>query len=191
MRGGPRMTCQVTDVDTTTNLRTLSGRAVPYNAWADRGWFLLSMAEGCFDKSIKEAARALPLMLFHDYESFPVGQANKWESRADGLWGEWSLDEDPRAQQAARQARDGYLTGLSVGWEPILNEWETTDLDEWNLDDRTTLDRCTLKEGRLVETSLTPAPNFVDATVAMVAHHRPPERRSLDEWKAWRDSLTR
>lgn len=184
------MTCQVTDVDTSSNLKTISGRAVPYSAWADRGWFLLSMAQGCFDKSIKEAATALPLMLFHDYESFPIAKASKWRSDADGLWGEWDLDEDPRAQRAAQQARDGYLTGLSVGWEPILNEWEVSDPEEWSLDDRTTLDRCTLKEGRLVEVSLTPVPNFVDATVAMVAHRREPQRRSLDEWKAWRDSLT-
>jgi len=194
VRGGPAMTCQVTDVDTTSSLRTMVGRAVPYNAWASRGWFLLSMAQGCFDKSTKEAAASLPLLLFHDFESFPIGTASKWDSRPDGLWGEWALDDSAEAQRAARLAQQGVLTGLSVGWQPILQDWEVSDLKEWTLDDVETLDRCTLREGRLVETSLTPVPNFVDATVSHVAHRERQAARSdtphLDRWRAWRDSLS-
>jgi HK97 family phage prohead protease len=191
VRGGPRMTCQVSDLDATANLRTLKGRAVPYDTWAVRGWFLLAMAQGCFDKSIKESAASLPLLLFHDWESFPIGTASKWESRADGLWGEWALEDDPRAQRAAQLAQKGVLTGLSVGWQPILQEWQISDLDEWTLDDAATLDRCTLKEGRLAETSLLPIPQFVDAQVSHVAAARRPasDTPHLDRWKAWRATL--
>lgn len=190
VRGGPRVTCQVTEVESTDNLRTLHGRAVPYDSWTVRGWYQLRMAQGCFDKSIKEAARELPLLLFHDYESFPIGKATNWDSRVDGLWGTWSLDDDPRAQRAARLARDGVLTGLSIGWQPLLQEWEISDLEEWSLDDASTLDRCTLKEGRLAETSLLSTPQFVEAVVASVAAPPPrPPRLQLDRWKSWRDSL--
>lgn len=190
VRGGPRMTAQVTDVDASDNLRTIIGRAVPFDTWALRGWFQLSFARTCFDKSIKESAKALPLLLFHDYESFPVGRATKWESRADGLWGEWALDDAPEAQRAARLAREGVLTGLSIGWQPLLQEWQVTDLEEWNADDADTLDRCTVKEARLIECSLTPTPNFADAYVTQVAHRDRPVRSSLAEWKRWRASLT-
>jgi HK97 family phage prohead protease len=193
VRGGPAMTCQVTDIDTTSNLRTLVGRAAPYGAWTFRGWFQLSLAQGCFDKSIKEAAASLPLLLFHDFESFPIGTASKWDSRADGLWGEWALNDSAEAQRAGRLAQQGVLTGLSVGWSPVLQDWEISDLEEWDFSDIDTLDRCTLREGRLVETSLTPVPAYVDATVSHVAHR---ERRGrsdtphLDRWRTWRDSLS-
>lgn len=192
VRGGPPMTCQATDLDVTDNLKTLAGRAVPYGAWASRGWFLLSMANGCFDKSIKESAQSLPLLAFHNMESHPIGAATKWTSKPDGLWGEWSLDDAPEAQRIARLAQQGILTGLSVGWSPILQDWEISDLDEWTLDDINTLDRCTLKEGRLVETSVTPVPNFVEAHVSHVAQPRPdtPGRPHLNRWKAWRDNLS-
>lgn len=192
VHGGPRMSCQITDVDSNANLTTMTGRACPYNAWASRGWFLLAFADGCFDKSIKESARALPLLLFHDAESFPIGHATNWDSRADGLWGEWSLEDDPRAQRAARLAQSGALTGLSVSWMPLLQDWEISDLEEWNIDDTSTLDRCTLREGRLVETSMTPIPNFEEAGVAHIAARRdtPTAHSSLTDWKAWRATLS-
>jgi HK97 family phage prohead protease len=190
VRGGPLMSCQVTDVDTTGDLKTIHGRAVPYKAWALRGYFLLSMAEGCFDKSIQESGQALPLLLFHDAESFPIGKAAQWESRPDGLWGTWDLTNDAKAQRAAQLARDGVLTGLSVSWQPVLQDWEIQDPAAWNPDDTSTMDRCTLKEGRLIETSLTPIPNFVDAGVASVAAQQQPPRSQLDRWKDWRANLS-
>ena len=190
VRGGPPMTCQATDLETTDNLKMLAGRAVPYGVWASRGWFLLAMANGCFDKSIKEAAQSLPLLAFHNMESCPIGVASKWTSKPDGLWGEWALDDGPEAQRIARLAQQGVLNGLSVGWSPILQEWQVSDLEEWTLDDISTLDRCTLKEGRLVETSVTPVPNFAEAHVSHVAERADtPGRPNLDRWRQWRDSL--
>ena len=84
-------------------------------------------------------------------------------------------------------------TSWSVGWSPVLNEWEISDIEEWVMGDTTTLDRCTLREGRLAETSLTPTPAYVDAHVTHVAHRGGRAARSdtpyLDHWKAWRASL--
>jgi HK97 family phage prohead protease len=190
VRGGSLMKAQVTGLDVAENLRTIVGRAAPYNTWAIRGGpYLLSFAPGCFDKSIKEAARALPLMLFHDYESFPIGRASGWESRDDGLWGEWALTDEPAAQRAARLARDGVLTGLSVAWQPLLQAKQAAANEHWDPDDSSTLQRRVLKEGRLLECSLTPVPNFVDAGITHVAQSTRPPRPSLDEWKTWRASL--
>jgi len=192
VRGGPRMSCQMTDVDATNNLRTVVGRAAPYNTWTVRGYYLLSLAAGCFDKSIKEAGRNLPLLLWHDATSFPIGHNTKWQSKPDGLWGEWSLDDGPDAQRAARLAQAGALTGLSVAWQPLLNDWQISDLQDWTVEDASTLDRCTLLEGRLVETSMLPTPQWEEAHVTLVASQRKtpdPARPALDRWRAWRDTL--
>jgi len=192
VRGGPRMSCQMTDVDVTNNLRTLVGRAAPYNIWTSRGYYMLKLAEGCFDKSVKEAARNLPLLLWHDDRSFPIGYTQNWNSRADGMWGEWSLDDAAEAQRAARLAQSGVLTGLSVSWVPILNDWQVSDLREWTLDDQSTLDRCTLLEGRLIETSIVSTPQWEEAHVTLVAAKRDTpasDRPSFDRWSRWRSTI--
>lgn len=193
--GGPRQRwaefstgLHLAEVDATDSLRHLAGRAAPYGAWASRGWFLESFAESCFDKSLKESARGLPLLLWHDHESFPIGTASSWQSKSDGLWGQWRLDGSPQAQRAARLAKEGGLDGLSVGYLPLRSQWEYTPEEDYDPDDADTLDRCTRIEARLVETSLTPTPFFVDATVTHVAdagHARP----HLDAWRVTLERL--
>jgi HK97 family phage prohead protease len=193
VRGGPRMSCQMTDMDASSNLKTLTGRAAPYDVPTVRGWHILSFAQGCFDKSIKEAARNLPLLLWHEDKRFPIGSNTVWTSKADGLWGEWTLDDAPEAQRAAKLAQSGVLTGLSVAWQPILNDWQISDMQEWSLDDTSTLDRCTLLEGRLLETSMVTIPQWDQAHVTLVASRRdtpaPDARPALDRWKSWRSTL--
>lgn len=197
VHGGPPGTLrtaaalQLSNVDTNRALSRLEGRAVPYSAWTLRGWYHLSIAPGAFDKSIRESAAALPLLLFHDMSTFPVGTATEWRSEADGLYGVWRLDESAEAQHAARLARDGFLTGLSVGWMPMVSDWEIADPAEWNPNDAATFDRQTLREGRLAEVSMVPVPQFPDAQVSLVAGRRHAEGRpNLDRWKSYRASLT-
>ena len=38
----------------------LEGRAVPYNVWADIGWFMEQHDKGSLDRTTKEAASKLP-----------------------------------------------------------------------------------------------------------------------------------
>src|SRR5262245_37700446 len=78
---------------------TITGRAVPYGVWTNRGWFMESVAPGAFDKSIAENGPGLPLHLFHDSDTFPVGVATSWESKKDALYGTWRLDKGPEAQR--------------------------------------------------------------------------------------------
>jgi phage head maturation protease len=102
-----------------------------------------------------------------------------------------SLDDAPDAQRAARLAQSGVLTGLSVAWQPIINDWQISELEEWAIDDANTLDRCTLREGRLIETSMVSTPQWNEAQVTLVASRRdtPTQRPNLDRWKAWRTTL--
>jgi HK97 family phage prohead protease len=117
-------------------------------------------APGSFAKSIKEAARQLPLLMFHDSQSFPVGVAHEWRDGDAALGCVWRIDEkDDRAVEAARKAADGYLTGMSIGFAPIRTEWSTDDKG---------LDWALRRESRLLEVSLTPTPAFAGAHVTVV-----------------------
>jgi HK97 family phage prohead protease len=182
------------EVETTDSLTMMAGRAVPYGEKANVGWYLEEMAQSVFARSIKGAAAALPLLLWHNNETFPVGKATSWKEAADGLQGVWTLDDSEEAQRAARLARDGFLTGLSVGFVPLQSEW--TYADDWNPDAGPEhMDSVTRQEARLVEVSLTPTPAYAGAGVTLVRSKERPQhaRRSNGggrEIQEWRDYLT-
>lgn len=179
---------QLRDLDTTDSLSMLEGVAVPYGRQTDVGWYLEEFIGGAFAKSIKEAARDLPLLLFHDNRAFPIGAADKWTETKDGLLGQWRLDGSDMAQRAATQARDGLLTGLSVGFNPVRSEW--TFAETWNPDlGPEGKDSVKRIEARLLEVSLVSTPAYVDAGVTLVrsaeARRRSDAPRpALTAWKA-------
>jgi hypothetical protein len=148
----------------------LEGRAVPYDTWADVGWFMEQHMFGSFERSTKGGSGVkLPLLLFHDNRKWPAGHAEKWTQESDGLHGTWRLNDTPEAQQAARLADNGDLVGLSIGFAPIRSKWEMSD--DWAPDlGPDHMDRVTRLESRLVEVSMTPTPAFADANVTLVRH---------------------
>ena len=148
------------DAEMSESGKWLEGRAVPYGTWQDVGWYKEKIRKGAFAKSIREAAKKLPLLLWHDSRSFPIGVSYRWTENDDGLDVVWQLDTGDRAQEAARLARDGMLTGLSVGFHDIISE-RTYDPDE----DMSYVERI---EARLLEVSLTPTPAYAGAKVALV-----------------------
>jgi HK97 family phage prohead protease len=185
------------EVDGTESGRFLEGRAVPYNRWADIGWFRERFVPGAFSKSIREAAKALPLLLWHDNRSFPIGVTHEWRDNDAGLDVVWRLDvEDPRAVEAARKAREGMLTGLSIGFAPIEKRGknargELVDLNnEVELDDLGVMS-ITRREARLLEVSMTPTPAYAGAKVSLVRSRAPQsgQRRRSAEVEAWRRYL--
>lgn len=166
---------EIREVDTTDDLNWLEGMAVPYGRWANIGFFLESFAPGSLGKSIKEAARALPINLFHNNMTFPIGSASSWTEEAGGLRGVWKLDGSSEAQRAARAAKDGHMTGLSIEFQPIRSDWSF--VDEWNPDlGPEGLDRVTRTEARLGAVALVPTPAYVEAGVTLV-RAAPPARR--------------
>jgi hypothetical protein len=179
-------------------LTHLEGRAIPYGVWTNRGWFLESIAPGAVAKSIAEAASRLPLLLFHDDRTWPVGVSESWQDTATYLDGVWRLDESDEAQRAAQQAHDGILTGLSVGITPYRSDWSFVPVDDWNPDlGEDHMDRVTRVEARLVETSMIPTPAFDSARVKLV-HSAVPRRAGglgpsahprLDAARAWRSTI--
>jgi hypothetical protein len=151
----------------------LEGRAVPYDVWADVGWFLEQHAFGSLERSTKGGSGVkLPLLLFHDNQKWPAGHAESWTHESDGLHGVWRLNDTPEAQQAAKLAAGGDLVGLSIGFAPIRSKWEM--VDDWAPElGPDHVDRVTRLESRLVEVSMTATPAFADAEVTQVRHrHR-------------------
>jgi len=174
--------------------RYLEGRAVPYDTWADLGWFMEQHAAASFRQSTKAGTgQRLPLLLFHDNRSMPIGHAEEWHHDDGALDGVWRLNDSTEAQTAARMAEDGDLLGLSVGFAPIRSDWQY--VDDWNPELGPEFkDRVTRLESRLLEVSMTPTPAFADAAVANVRTAFSLEQRAamvgpraseVDGWRDW------
>lgn len=172
-------------------LTHLEGRAVPYGVPTSVGWYTEIVEAGCFAKSIREAARGLPLLLFHDSRSLGslVGHAERWTEEADGLHGLWRLEDTPEAQTAARMAKpdengNSTLGYMSVGFQPVRSI--TTFSDDPD-DDEMTISRV---EARLLEVSLTPTPAYAEATVTKVRTvernaHRAKAAQDVEDLRQW------
>jgi hypothetical protein len=168
----------------------LEGRAVPYDEWANIGWFLESHQKGSLDRTTDTGAKSLPLLLFHNNRAWPIGHAESWDSTDGGLKGVWRLNETPEAQQAGTLAAAGDLTGLSIGFAPIRSAWEYVDDWDPNLGPEH-MDRVTRQESRLLEVSLTPTPAFANAEVSMVRTAERPRPRGESRLDGWRRELDR
>ena len=185
---------ELREIETTPGFTMLRGVAVPYNEWASIGWFLEQFTPGSLAKSIKEAARALPLNLFHETHSFPIGAAAEWSEEARGLVGTWKLDGSDTAQEAARHAEEGRLTGLSIEFAPIRSEWE--EAAEWDpARGPDYMDRVTRVEARLGAVGLVQTPAYVKAGVDLVRSVDARRRREpagtpvLDAMRALTDAM--
>jgi HK97 family phage prohead protease len=165
----------------------LYGRAVPYDTDTDVGFYIEQMAPGVFAKSIAESARALPLLLWHDNQTWPIGAAHTWDDTDTGLDAVWRLSDDDQARRARQLADTGMLTGLSVGFVPVRSEWTMVSDEEWN-PDLGIKDTVRRIEGRLVEVSLTPTPAYAEAGVTLVRTAERRQRGAVERPRlaAWR-----
>jgi HK97 family phage prohead protease len=149
--------------------RQMTGLVATYGKVYAVGGFTERLMPGVFAKSIKEAARALPLLTMHDHESIPIGKAVKWDDNEERLLGTWQFDTRAEAVEAARLAEEGYLTGLSVGFLPIQSRWDDSG-------DKSHVDRY---EARMLETSMVPVQAYSDAGVLAIRSAGHPERSGL------------
>jgi HK97 family phage prohead protease len=146
--------------------RSVTGVVVPYNAPADIGLFVERFDRGAFTASLVERSN-LPVLLWHDNRSSPIGVAVAWDDRYDGLHAQFRLSTSAVAQVAGEHARDGFLTGMSVGFSPVRSTWRYAA--QWNPDlGPDCMDWVTRHEARLHEVSLTPTPAYDAARVYAV-----------------------
>lgn len=177
-------TFEIRDMDTKGGFTRLAGRAVPYNTPADVGPFTEEFSSHAFAKSTRENARALPLLLFHNDRGWPVGVSEEWQDTRDGLDGVWRLDGGEDAQRAARMANDGMLSYLSVKFQQ--------DPDRFRFDNTRAKPHFIRQSARLVETSLTPTPVYIDSTVTWVRSTGPDRpARAVKEWSDYLEQVRR
>lgn len=186
-------TPEVREVETTENLSMMRGLAIPYNEWANIGFFMESFAPEAFSRSINRAAdrrlrngSGLALNLFHDKRSFPIGAATEWQEEEGGLYGVWRLDNSAEAQRAAKMAADGMLTGLSIEFQPVTSDWTPAQSPDF-------IEKVRRVEARLGAVALVQTPAYESAGVQLVrsAHIRRDVARTpvLDAMKAATDAL--
>jgi HK97 family phage prohead protease len=130
--------------------------------------------------------------LFHGRDDlWPIGLATRWQSKDDGLYGTWQLNDSPNAQRAAAMAKSGELGFLSIGFVDVRSVPELAgDYNPMLGEDH--MDRITRIEARLVETSIVPTPAYADAQVTLVRdYRRPPGPDRQPRLKAYRDVWNR
>lgn len=111
---------------------------------------------GCFTASLKARKTPLPMLLHHDTRR-PIGAWTSWEERPEGLFTKGKMTLTTRdAQEAFALAKDGALTGLSIGWRSKREV----------LDDRSGVR--TVVEAELIEGSLVAIPMHDRARVSSI-----------------------
>jgi HK97 family phage prohead protease len=196
---------ELRDVELSAGGKMLSAIAVPYNERADIGFFTEDFLPGSLAKSIKEAARSLPLHVFHDDmpgqgepSSWPIGVATEWDDDASRLRGVWKLDDSEKAQRAAKLATPddegrSMLGYMSIRFSPIRSNW--TYVEDWNPDlGPDHKDHVSRVEARLVSVGLVTAPAYANAAVEWVRSseaRRSEEagRRQIDEWSRYLEQI--
>jgi HK97 family phage prohead protease len=144
----------------------VEGMVMPWDTETDVGMFCEKFERGSLTASLVKNPK-VALLLFHDARSFAVGHAVDWDDQPTGLFGRFKLAMSAVAQYAAQQARDDFLTGLSVGFSPIRSSWTyAAEFDPSR--GPAFMDKVTRHEARLHEVSLTPTPAYVDARVHSV-----------------------
>lgn len=126
---------------------------------------------GAFAKSAEDWSRAksrLPLLDWHgDSIDRIIGSVTQLKSVPQGLWFRAGFTKDERGQRARQLAKDGYLTGVSVGWLPV-HQPQIKAIGGKAVQ--------VIGEARVHEISLTPIPANAEAQLASV--------KSLGEEKA-------
>lgn len=166
--------------DAEVDKRTMTGLAAPYNEEVPiGGQYLETLAPGCFKRSVfGNKGQNLPLLTFHDSQQYPVGKAIRWDDTEQGLVGTWEFSNEEEADKAYRLARDGFIQGLSIGFQPL-------DSDVIPGSDTEPI-RVIRKEARLHEVSLVSSPAYPSAQIMMVRTAGPQiARPHADRWRQW------
>jgi HK97 family phage prohead protease len=135
--------------------RTITGLAVPYGTPTQIGPYVETMARGVFADAADEPD-AIKVMAAHAHEDLPIGRAVTLTETAEGLRADLLVSDTTAGRDVLTLVRDGVATGLSVGFVPLIDQWNT---------DRTHVTRV---RASLVEISIVAFPAYPDARIAAV-----------------------
>jgi HK97 family phage prohead protease len=126
----------------------------------------------------------VPLLDWHgDSLNKLIGSVKELKSTRAGLWFRAGFSSDPESQRARQLAKDGHLSGVSIGYLPVRESYKTVNGKNVRA----------LHEVKLLEISLTPVPANPQAQLASVksASDRGEGTPADLEFGAWADSMTR
>ena len=154
----------------------------PFNATFDTGKFVERLGKSVFDKSIQERGRNIPLMHGHDRENMPIGRSASWEKDAIGLVADFEVAPTDRAREALNLAKDGYVTGFSVGFVPVRNE-------ETKHDGRRHITRVEAKLDHVALLTAPTAPAYGEAQLIAARAFDPDDKTQAPRLARWRHLL--
>lgn len=158
--------------------REFTGIGVPWNTEIEM--FGGMWREKFHPGSVENAETALILWRHDD----PIGRVTTAEETEDGMQITGKLSDTERGREAYQLLKDGVITRMSIGFEPL----------EYTIDETDDTDAITYTRVRAHEFSLVPFPAYDSAKVTSVRHNheRPPmtttlTRKDLAEELATRD----
>lgn len=173
--------CEVRAVETGST-RKFTGRAVPYGSPAlIAGRFEEIISPGTFTKSLSESAAKLPLLLAHEMRDLPLGHLEEWDDRDDGLYGTWRMSDGEHATNAWTSVREGSLSGLSIHFRPITDDWVYREAPEFST---VTRREAALREISLCAVSTWPEARVLQTRTAKGGPVEFPRLRRMQEWRA-------
>jgi hypothetical protein len=110
--------------------RTLVGLAVPFEVELDvrdfpwEGEYTEVFRKGAFAKTIRDRSAPVRLLTHHEHRNLPIGRATRLEETDAGLEAEFHLTENvQKADEVLALVKDEAISGLSIGFEPVLREY--------------------------------------------------------------------
>jgi HK97 family phage prohead protease len=101
--------------------RTVVGIAVPYDVEQRISAGLVEVFRKGVFRDVTRAANRVKLLFQHKTDA-PIGRAVMLEERDGGLYGEFRISKTEAGDEALELIRDGVLTNLSVGFQPLKDE---------------------------------------------------------------------
>ena len=101
--------------------RTIVGIAVPYDVEQRISPNLVEVFRKGVFRDVTRAANRVKLLFQHKTDA-PIGRAVMLEERDGGLYGEFRISKTEAGDEALELIRDGVLSNLSVGFQPLRDE---------------------------------------------------------------------
>ena len=96
--------------------RAIAGLLVPWEQRITVAGRSEQFMRGAFDAQFSDGLPPILLHYQHHTQQVPIGRLAEAADTEHGLWGEFSVHRGPAAQEAWHAARDGILTGFSIGF---------------------------------------------------------------------------
>lgn len=102
--------------------RTVCGVCVPYDVEQRINPSLVEVFRRGAFANVARAAHRVKLLVGHDSRALPIGRATLLRDDERGLYGEFRVSQGPRGDEVLELVRDGALTDLSIGFQPLKDK---------------------------------------------------------------------